>query len=277
MRIRSTRRLRRARRAGRGPGRIAFAPGRPLSKSNINAIAAELGIELGGDPEGADLVFFWQSDGKSAFHQPPDRLLEIARERPVINIGATDISKTAVARAFEEVFGYPLLLDPRAHSGPAVEKSEANGIRSARIVECPTEPRYGFLYQRLVDNRLDGDLRTLDLRVGIYGGTAPFLIRKERSVGARFGAVIETHLTPTSHRPEEFLSAGEVEGVVSVASRLGADFCEIDCVRDRESGLLYTVDVNTTPTWFDGFGPEAADTLIGIQAEAFEKAFLNRG
>lgn len=274
LRIQNERRLSRHRRAGLGSGHIAFAPGMPRPHSNITSIGSELGLEISGDLNGADAIFFWQKDGRSAFHQPPRELVDIARDRQVINIGATDISKTNVARAFEVAFGRPFLVNPRTHSGPAVEKSEGNGIRSARIVECPTEPKPGFLYQRLIDNRLDGDRRTLDLRVAVYGESAPFLIRKERSIGARFGDVIETHLTPTLHRPEELLAAEEIDGVISMAGSLGAEFCEIDCVRDRNSGLLYAVDVNTTPVWFDGLGPEAADELVRIQAEAFAKTFL---
>jgi hypothetical protein len=274
LRVRNRKRMREARANGRGPGHFAFAPGRPHPAANINSIAAELGLDVSDELDGADAIFFWQADGRSAFHEPPDELIEAARGREVINIGATDISKTSVARAFERTFGHPLLLDPRTHRGPAVEKSEGNGIRSARIVECPVEPRPGFLYQHLIDNRIEGDRRTLDLRVAVYGDSTPFLIRKERSVGGRFGDLIETHLTPTVHRPEEFLTDDELKGVRGMALLVGADFCEIDCVRDRDSGQLYAVDVNTTPWWFDGFGSEAADELIRIQAKAFERAFL---
>ena len=275
MGLENAKRVKRAHENGCKPGHIAFAPGRPRPDSNINAIAAQLGLTTDGDLEDADVVFFWQRDGRSAFHEPPEELADLARTRRVVNIGASDISKTNVARVFEKVFGYPLMIDPQTHSGPAVEKTEGNGIRGGRMIECPTEPRPGFCYQRLVDNRLEGGDRTLDLRVAVYGDSAPFLIRKERSLDARFGNVIETHLTPTVHRPEDFLSEAEIRQVVGMALEIGADFCEIDCLRDRNSGRLYAVDVNTTPTWYDGFGPEAAEALVGIQAEAFEREFLS--
>ena len=160
-----------------GPGHIACLPGRPHPRAMIHPIAAELGLELNGSLDGAAAVIFWQASEDSAFHSPPDRLLEISADRPVVNIGATDISKTTVARLSGEFFDDPLLIDPRSHRGPAVEKPEGNGLRQARIVECPIEPVHGFCYQRLVDNRVD-DRWTEDLRPVLIGGEVICLIQK---------------------------------------------------------------------------------------------------
>lgn len=247
----------------------------PPPGATILEVSAYLGLEVrNGDFDRARAILFWQCDGRSAFHEPPDELVAAARKMRVINLGATDISKTNVARSFEDVFGYPLLLDPRTHLGPAVEKPEGNGLRTGRIVECPREPRPGFCYQRLVDNRLEARERTLDLRVSVFCRETPMLLRKERSLKSRLGDVIEPHLPPTVHRPDEVLSSVEISRLVELARKLGADYCEIDCLRDRSSGLLYAVDVNTTPTWFEGFEPKVAETLVRIQAEAFREVFI---
>lgn len=273
MQLHHRRRLETARGTGKGPGRIACLPGRPHPRAMIWMIAAELGLEVGSDPAGADAVLFWQEDPTSPFHEPSETLRAIALERPVVNIGATDISKTTVARAHRNAFGYPLLLDPLEHRGPAVEKPEGNGLRQAKIVECPTEPVPGFTYQRLVDNRLDDDW-TEDLRPVVIGGEVVCLIRKVRHIEARFGNPVGGATRPELHEPSEYLTEAEIQAVLDLAAGLGADYCEIDCVRDRGTGLLYVVDVNTTPAMFDRLASKTRERMIAIEARAFGEAFL---
>lgn len=275
MRLHHRRRLEMARRSGRGPGLIACLPGRPRPRAMIWMIAAELGLDVGNDPEGADAVVFWQEDPASPFHQPPDSLRAAAPERSVVNIGATDISKTRVARAHADSFGYPLLIDPLEHRGSAVEKPEGNGLRQARVVECPTAPVPGFTYQRLVDNRLDENW-TEDLRPVVIGSEVVCLIRKVRQIEARFGHPVGGPTRPEVHEPTAYLSEDEIDRVLVLAAALGADYCEIDCIRDMPTGLLYAVDVNTTPAMFDRLLPETREQMITIQARAFEAAFLGR-
>lgn len=267
------RRLAAARDSGLGPGHIACLPGRTHPRAMVLAIAAELGLEVRSDPEGALAVIFWQEDPKSPFHEPPEDLASLNRKRPVVNIRATDLSKTTVARRSGEVFGHPLLLDPAGHVGAAVEKPEGNGLRQARIVDCPTDPVPGFCYQRLVDNRLDAEW-TEDLRPVVIGGRVVCLIRKVRPIEGRFGNPVGGPTRPELHEATDYLSGDEIAKVLTLAESLGADYCEIDCLRDRDSGLLYAVDLNTTPAFFDRYLPETRERLVTLQARAFERSIL---
>jgi hypothetical protein len=70
----------------------------------------------------------------------------------------------------------------------------------------------------------------------------------------------------------EVICLGKVQ---ELAGALGADYCEIDCLRDRNSGALHAVDVNTTPALFDLLAPETREALITIQARAFSEAYLS--
>lgn len=266
------RRLDAARRAGLGPGHIACLPGKPSSRAMLVAVAAQLGLEVNSSPDGARAVFFWQQDWSSAFHEPPEFLVELARTTPVINLGCSDISKTTVSSRFEQVFGEQLLVDPRQHRGQAVEKTERNGLREVRVVECPTEPIPGYCYQRLIDNRLDEN-RTEDLRPVVIGGRVACLIRKIRPIEDRFGKT-PNPTRPEVHDPLDFLTAEEIGKVLELAAVLRADYCEIDCLRDRADGQLYAIDVNTTPAFFDGYRPETRERLIRLEAEGFKSAFL---
>lgn len=268
------RRLGAAREAGREPGHIACLPGRPGAPAQLGTIAAALGCELTGDPDRAEAIVFWQEDPASAFHEPTAELLAISIERPVVNIGCTDVSKTTVARTFESISGTPFLVDPETHSGLAVEKPEGNGLRGGRIVECPTGRVAGFSYQHLIDNLNQTGDRAVDIRPAIFGDEIPYAIYKERFLDNRLGTVLQPEIVPRLERVDELMSEEEQKMVLELSRRLGADWCEIDCCRDRETGILYPVDVNTTPSYFTAFETEPFEELVRIQAEAFERVFI---
>ena len=74
-----------------------------------------------------------------------------------INGDCTDISKSRVDAAMRRVFGYGAEIDPTTHEGMCVRKSEVNTAHDGRIVQCPTEPEPGYVYQRLVDTQVGHD------------------------------------------------------------------------------------------------------------------------
>lgn len=270
-------RRRRAIAKGIGPGRIACLPGMPRPVAQLSTIASELGFEIDANPEGADALVFWPEDPFSAFHRPPESLIRLSSGRPVVNIGGRDMSKTNVARVFEEISGTPLLVDPETYRGRAVEKPEGNGIRGGRIVECPTERIAGFCYERLIENLREPGDRAVDVRPAVFGDGIPYVIYKERFLDNRLGVVLQPEITPLLRTADDLLSDPEQKMVLELARRLGADWCEIDCCRDKETGILFPVDVNTTPSYFTAFEPDTFEELVRIQAEAFRRAFLGNG
>ena len=218
--------------APKGPS-VWFAPDRPRPWYLVWAAAAWNGVRIARSPDEATASFYFE-DTTSA--RPPRPLHACA-----VNYGCADVSKSRVARVFAEVFGYPLALDPEQGFGPAVEKSEANGVHDGRQVSLPMSPRPGRTYQRLIDNVEDG-LAT-DLRTPMVGGRPVVVFIKRRPVADRFA----NHNSQASlARPRDVFSNKELDLLADFAKAMGLDWGGLDVLRDRASGRIYVVDVNKT-------------------------------
>lgn len=162
--------------------------------------------------------------------------------KPRWNFDANDLSKSAVARAFEMAFGYPLALDPRTSEGVCVEKGEANGIHDGAIVTLPCLPKTGKVYQRLIDNR-GSDGMVEDLRTPTVGGVPVCVYVKRRDEAVRFS---NDNSQCWLHRVEDTFSAQEVASISRFCAILKLDWGGLDILRDASSGRIYIVDANRT-------------------------------
>jgi hypothetical protein len=218
--------------APRGP-KIWFAPDRPRPWYLIWAAAAWAGVGIARSPDEATASFYFDDSTQG---RPPARWHARA-----LNYGCTDVSKSHVAQVFEEVFGYPLSVDPQQGFGPAVEKGEANGAHDGRLVSLPMRPRAGRTYQRLIDTVEDG--LAVDLRTPMVGGRPVVVFIKRRPVADRFA----NHNSQVSlARPRDVFSDVELDRLEVFAKAMGLDWGGLDVLRDRASGRLYVVDVNKT-------------------------------
>jgi hypothetical protein len=218
--------------APKGPA-VWFAPDRPRPWYLIWAAAAWNGVRIARSPEEAEASFYFE-DATTA--RPPRPLHGRA-----FNYGCADISKSRVAQVFEEVFGYPLALDPERGFGPAVEKGEANGAHDGRQVWLPIAPRPARTYQRLVDNVEDG--LAVDLRTPVVGGKPVLVFIKRRPATDRFA---NHNSAVTLVRPQDVFTDAEIEQLGAFSRAMGLDWGGLDVLRDRASGRLYVVDVNKT-------------------------------
>ena len=215
-----------------GP-KIWFTPDRPRPWYLIWAAAAWTGVGIARTPEEATASCYFDD---ATLGRPPARWHARA-----LNFGCVDISKSRVARVFQEVFGYPLSVDPEQGFGLAVEKGEANGVHDGRQVWLPMPARPGRTYQRLIDNVEDG-LAT-DLRTPMVGGRAVVVFIKRRPVADRFA----NHNSQVNlARPRDVFSNKELDLLGAFAQAMGLDWGGLDVLRDRASGRIYVVDVNKT-------------------------------
>ena len=220
-------------RFGKPGPKVWFAPDRPRPWYLIWAAAAWNGVGIARTPEEATASFYFDDATEG---RPPARWHARA-----LNYGCTDISKSRVAQVFEQVFGYPLSVDPVRGFGPAVEKGEANGVHDGRQVWLPTQPRAGRTYQRLIDNIEDG--QAVDLRTPVVGGKPVLVFVKRRPADDRFA----NHNSSASLvRPQDVFSDVEIDQLGAFARAMGLDWGGLDVLRDRASGRLYVVDVNKT-------------------------------
>lgn len=243
---------------GREPrARISFFPAKPRSYYAIWPVCQLADVRIVSDPAEADLHFYFED--REFLLAPP----AAPSSRPSFNIGCFDIRKSVVARVFEESFGYGFTIDPQAHAGLAVEKSEGNGRHDGRIIECPIErPRPGQVYQRLIDNTFDGR-EHIDIRTPVVGGKIPFVYLKRRTANRRF--------SNDNHRvdlvdAEAMLSKEEQARIARFTAAMRLDFGGLDILRDRGDGRIYIVDANKTdmgpPSALPG--PEKLKAMRGL-------------
>ena len=213
--------------------RLAFVPDRPRPWYLLGSAARWAGIECGGRQAEADAVVYF--DDVTVGYPP------VSLNGRRLNFACTDISKSHVASVFEEVFGYPLLVDPETAQGDIVAKSEMNGVHDGRIVVAPTKRHDGFCYQRLIDTAgSDGYCR--DLRTPCVGGRPVVVWVKLKPQNSRFAI----HTRKAMLRdPAEVYSPQELALISAFNARMGLDWGGLDILRDQD-GRLYIVDVNKT-------------------------------
>lgn len=218
---------------------IYFTPERARPWYLIWPVARAAGARLARDAASADVVMQFE-DATYSPNQAPTRLKAGAK---LINFGCADVSKSHVARASGLAFGYPLAVDPLSHVGPAVEKSEINAAHDGRIVQCPTQPMPGRVYQRVVDNRGFDPNFVDDLRTCTIGGKPACVFIKRRPVTKRF---VNTNTEVLLRAPEEVFSPEELSKIGAFTQAIGLDWGGVDVLRDRSDGKLYIVDANKT-------------------------------
>lgn len=250
--------------ATRAPGpAIWFVPDKPRPWYLIWAAMAWSGCRMARAPESADACFCFE-DATWGLRATP------THER-AFNFGCLDVSKSRVAAVFEEVFGYPLAIDPETFVGPAVEKGELNGVHDGRVITCPHPRAPGKTYQKLVDTAVGPYIH--DLRTPCVGGKPAVVWIKRKPAENRFSI---HNLAVTRAAPEDIYSRQELDLIARFAARMGLDWGGLDILRDEPSGKIYIVDVNKTDV-----GPvialSLADKLASTRALSLALVELLKG
>lgn len=177
-----------------------------------------------------------------------------------------------MSRKFEDVFGYPILVDPGRFEGWCVMKSERNAAHDGRLVRCPIvgPAPDGMTCQILIDNTVRRRF-VEDIRIPIIGGRIPFVYLKYRPLKSRFSNDNAYARMASQH---ELFTPSEIRLIREYVGRIGLEYGELDVLRDGASGRIYVVDANNTP-----YGPpnhlesREADAAIRILADAFVEEF----
>ena len=222
-------------------GTIAFTP-EPAAPWHNVWIAAQLGgLKTVNDPGKADCVFVFEDQT----HSSPRYFAPGEAAPLLVNNRVNDISKNNVADKFEQVFGYPLRIDPTVHRGKAARKSELNGAHDGVVIDCPIKPEEvleGHSYQRLVDSTFNGKTSE-DLRIAYVFGKIPVVFHKHKELNKRFGT---DYLSVDLLKPEQAFTADEIKKIVEFCDVVGLEFGSVDIMRDKVDNRIYIVDVNKT-------------------------------
>jgi hypothetical protein len=238
---------------------IAFTPDTPRPWYAIWPVCKLAGLHFTKTLAAADILFHFEDSLTASQTYAP--------KVPLLNGACTDISKSRVACVFEQIFGYPLAIDPNQYQGEALEKSEGNGVHDGRIISCPVNNRKpDAVYQKLIHNSTDGKVFT-DIRTPVVGDKIPTLYLKQRHRADRFS---NENFRVVLTTPDEIYTPREQGKIIDFARTMRLDFGGLDILRHYADGRLYIVDVNKTD-----MGPPTAlpskDKHIAMQklADAF--------
>jgi hypothetical protein len=249
---------------------ILFYPQRPKTYHAVYKICHKLGYRIVNNPDvPADVVIRFED---TTFGKQYPVLQKLEKEHRIINGRCTNISKKYVDEVFTEVFGYSMTIDPTVYPGAYVQKSDINALHDGTVLSYPTEPKDGYVYQLLINNSVDQET-VEDLRLLIVDGTIPFVTRRFKSIDDRFDITTGAKLAETN----DVLSQEEIRKVIQFCTTIGLEYGEIDALRDRDTGLLYLIDVNNTPAGPIGPMYHELETLsewFTRMARAFDHAFV---
>jgi hypothetical protein len=240
---------------------LCFYPERPTNNYAISRVAVDLGTRIVRSKRGEGLLTFAWRD--ATFVEPA--AVE-SLPTPTLNVRCLDISKSKVDRIWAEVSGRSLSVDPLTTPGPMVVKSEENATHDGRIILGPIQERQpGFVYQRLVDNRVGNDF--VILRPVVLDGRIVFTYHKRRPADDRFAS--RDIPARTRIGEPDVISVEEENAILDLAARIGLDYGEIEVLRDAD-GAIDVVDVNKTPWWPKGLSEAELKAVDELMAEAFD-------
>ena len=249
---------------------ILFYPENPNAMHLIDKLCNMLGYRITNDPnEKADIHYNFED---TTIRVDDETTTRLKKQHEFVNANCADISKAHVEKVFQEVYDYGMAIDPRVHNGICVKKSNINGVHDGRVIQCPCEPEDGYIYQKLVNNRVN-DTTVMDIRPLIIGNSIAGVKYRLKYMNKRFGSIYDI----TVKSAEDAFQPGEAEKLLEFSRRIGLDFGEIDMLRDIDDGRLYIVDVNNTP--YDspiGFAITRKEyrEFAYNAAKLFESAFL---
>ena len=256
-----------------------FYPGSPHRRRyTINALFEHLGYTVTVDPdEPYDFAVSWLN--RTWIPDYP-LLEEVARQKPVLNLRCTDISKVYVDSLFHDVFGYRVAIDPTTYQGRAIRKLNANAWGKGCFVECPIRTskerflnrliwknRRGYVYQKYIDTSQYFGLIAI-YRTPVVFGTIPlvYILYKEQPV-----RVLKTKRHGVKFvDTEEVFTLEECNRIAEFCHVIGLDVGELDILRDKDDGRLYIIDANKTPGGLPVGGRTPPERVVQL-ADAFEK------
>jgi len=173
-----------------------------------------------------DLHIFWSYTRKQI--TPPKLTLS---DKTVLNRGCWDISKQKVNDIFNDIS-----VDPRKHQGNCVEKREyQGGHKFHSIVECPTEPRNGYIYQKYIDDTEEGLF--IRYRIFLMGGVITHVNKRYEKDRFNTSTVRVENIAP-----DKFFTGSETIDILEKCRIFGIDFGELDLLIDE--GRKVVIDVN---------------------------------
>ncbi|MBM3421387.1 MAG: hypothetical protein FJY11_09660 [Bacteroidetes bacterium] len=261
-------------RNGRIHRTILFYPEYPRRRGVLYKVFRSMGFNITNDPSNPhNIRIFWST---ATIKEQDQVVRDWAETGGAINMNCTDVSKSRVDAIFTAIFGYSSLVDPLTYGGEMVKKSEINAAHDGVIVKGPVEPENGFVYQKLIDNSVEGGM-VADLRIPVIMNTIPHVYVKYKRMKYRFGHFSRTDTRKRGvdiMKPDQVLSDDEISRIKLYVREFGLDYCELDVLRDKATGLIYIVDVNNAPFGLRFMDRQSTEAALSRISDAINKEIL---
>ena len=246
---------------------VLFYPEYPCKKAIVYKILKQMRYNVSNNPRHKHaLAFSWED---ATYKDKPGRV----DSEHWVNANCLDISKTYVDEVFYKVFGYRTVVDPLTYAGKCVQKSDINAQHDGKVIQCPIDKKEeGYIYQILINNEVkEGFVE--DIRLPVFKDEFPHVYIRRHRLQDRFGETVRSWLKDVNER----ISPDELSKIKIFCKKMSLDFGDLDLLRDRDTGLLYVVDVNPT-AWAPGKDLTAEDHQKAMSSllKLFRKVFLNQ-
>ena len=247
---------------------ILCYPEKPTYGHALQQICYFNGYTITNIPQEADVVVHFED---TTFRKYDQLLRQLNKKIKVINYRCFDISKERVEKIQQQAFGYGMSVNPLTFKGKYVKKGNLNTLHNGIILDHPEKPEKGFVYQRLINHEVDGQL--IVLRVVVIGEKIPIVYVKFRPVNHMFGF---KNYRVEIVDPMEVMSTHEYNKILKFCRLFGFDLGELDVLRDVDTNKLYVVDANNTPASPPyQVSMKRYKNALKIMAEVFQDTFLN--
>ena len=214
--------------------KVLFYPEKVISYARIREIFKLIRWEIIEDiNKDFDIIFYWNT---KTVNKPNKVILKLSESFPVINLRCNDVSKSNVTKIYEKIFNNTFKIDPERHTGRAVAKRNlGQGDKSGKIINCPYKKEGGWHYEKLLQDISIG--RIQEIRAYIVGGLIA-VNEKQKKISNRFHTIVKKNEYKLINK---VFNNDEVEKINQFCKEIGAEYCELDILRDKE---IYIIDVN---------------------------------
>jgi len=247
---------------------ILCYPEKPLYYHALQQICYFSGYTITNIPQEANAVVHFED---TTFRKHDQTLRQLNKKIKVINYRCFDISKEKVEKIQQEAFGYGMSVDPLTFKGRYVKKGNLNTLHNGIVLDHPEKPEAGYIYQRLINHEVNGQL--VVLRVVVIGEKIPFVYLKFRPINDMFGS---KNNWVKIVNPMEVMSAHEYNKILKFCRLFGLELGELDVLRDVDTNRLYIVDANNTPASPPyTMSMKQYKDVLKMMSEVFQHTFLN--
>lgn len=153
------------------------------------------------------------------------------------------IDKVRVGYCFDQVFGYPVAINPEHHKGVAVEKRLDHGTHG-RVVFCPKKRDPDMCYQKLVGN-MDGRTHLEELRIDWFGKDFLVTVKYQRKQQSGMPQQERENGSSVFDVRKDYVLTGQEEGLLAkFCDLIRIDYGSLDAIRHHD-GRLYIIDATT--------------------------------